>query len=88
MPVALIFLFGIANFAIHKAVLESGHPLIAKMPQMFGMLGGRFSLILEFLTLLGALSLANGGGAGWAWAYGFYSTFNAFSAWLILTRRL
>ena len=27
------FLLGIVNFAVHQAVLESGHPLLGRMPQ-------------------------------------------------------
>ena len=55
MGVILIFLLGIANFAVHKAVLESRHPLLGQVPMFFHLLGGRFSLIVEFLMLLGAL---------------------------------
>jgi hypothetical protein len=42
MPgVLAIFVLGIANFAMHKAVLESGHPLVGRMPWFVHMLGGR-----------------------------------------------
>ena len=35
MPlVVMIFVLGIANFAMHKAVLESGHPLVGQMPAL------------------------------------------------------
>ena len=83
----LTFLLGIGNFAMHKAVLESRHPMLAQMPWM-GMLGGRFSRALEFLLLLGALLLAATGHPGWGWAYLAYSALNALSAWLILSRRI
>ena len=55
------FLLGIANFALHKAVLESGHPLLGRMPFM-NMLGPRASLAAEFLVLLGAMLLTVGVG--------------------------
>jgi hypothetical protein len=83
----LIFLLGIANFALHKAVLESGHPLLGRMPFM-NVLGPRASLIAEFLVLLGAMLLVGSGSLLWGWAYFGYTTFNALAAWLILSRRV
>ena len=67
MAVILTFLLGIANFAMHKAVLESRHPMLAQMP-WFEMLGGRFSFGLEFLLLVGAMLLAATGHSSWGWA--------------------
>jgi heme/copper-type cytochrome/quinol oxidase subunit 3 len=86
---ALIFTFvlGIANFALHKAVLESGHPLLGRMPFM-NMLGPRASLAAEFVVLLGALLLVSSGNPAWAWAYLGYTAVNGIAAWLILTRRV
>ena len=81
------FLLGIANFALHKAVLESGHPLLGRMSFM-NMLGPRASLAAEFLVLLGAMLLVGNGTVLWAWAYFGYTAFNALAAWLILTRRV
>jgi hypothetical protein len=89
MPgVLAIFVLGIANFAMHKAVLESGHPLVGRMPWFVHMLGGRATLAAEFLILLGALLMVATGLAGWGWAYLGYTALNAFAAWLILTRRV
>jgi len=88
MAILFIFLFGIANFALHKAVLESRHPVLMQAPWLFRPLGGRFSLLLEFFMLLGSLLLAAEGAAGWAWAYGLYSLLNALSAWMILSGRI
>jgi hypothetical protein len=85
--IVLTLLLGIGNFAAHKAVLESRHPLLAQMPWMV-MLGGRFSLALEFLLLVGALLLMASGHPGWAWGYFAYTALNAVSAWLILSRRV
>ena len=58
LAVLVIFLLGIGNFAMHKAVLESGHPLLGKMPWFIHMLGGRITLVTEFLLLLAAMLLA------------------------------
>lgn len=88
MAILLTFLFGIGNFALHKAVLESGHPMLRQLPWMSNMRGGRFSLGLEFMVLLGAMLLVGQGATGWAWGYAAYSLLNGFSAWLILTHRL
>lgn len=85
---ALTFLLGIGNFALHRAVLNSRHPLLAQVPWLFGPLGGRFSLLVEFVMLLGAMLMVAGGSAGWAWFYAAYSALNASSAWLILTGRI
>jgi hypothetical protein len=86
MGILTIFLFGVVNFALHKAVLESRHPVLGQMPWLL-MLGGRFGLIIEFLMLLGAMLLVAQGSTGWAWAYAGYSLVNGLSAWLILSHR-
>lgn len=88
MAIALIFLLGIGNFALHKAVLESGHPLLGRMPWFVHMLGGRITMATEFLVLLAALLLVANGWPGLAWAYVIYTGLNALAAWLILTDRL
>jgi hypothetical protein len=84
----VIFVLGIGNFAMHKAVLESGHPLLGRMPWFVHMLGGRITLVTEFLVLLAAMLLVWEGWPVLVWAYLAYSLLNAFSAWLILTNRL
>lgn len=88
MALFLTFLLGIANFGLHKAVLESHHPLLGAMPQVLRGLGGRASLLVEFAVLLGSLLLVAGGSAVWALVYAGYTTFNAGSAWLILSGRV
>lgn len=88
MAIVVIFLLGIGNFTLHKAVMESGHPLLGRLPWFYHALGGRFSLGVEFLMLLAALLFAAQGLFGAAVAYIVYSMLNSFSAWLILTDRL
>jgi hypothetical protein len=83
-----VFLLGIGNFTLHRAVLRSGHPALAHMAWLVEGLGGRASLVLEFALLLAALLLAAGGHPGWAWVYLGYSLLNALAAWLILSRRM
>ena len=88
MALILIFLLGIGNFTVHKAVLESRHPLLGQVPWFFHLLGGRFSMMVEFAMLLGALLMVQGGSPNWAWFYAGYSAINCLSAWLILTGRV
>lgn len=88
MVIAFLFLLGVANFAMHRAVLESGHPLLGRMPWFVHLLGGRFSLLVEFIMLLGAMLMVAEGSAAWLWGYVAYSAINAVSAWLILDRRI
>jgi hypothetical protein len=88
MGLILTLLLGIGNFAVHKAVLESRHPLMDQMPWFFHLLGGRFSLAVEFVMLLGALLLVNQGATVWVLFYAGYSLVNMGAAWLILTGRV
>ena len=88
MALLLAFLLGIGNFAAHRAVLDSGHPMLARAPWFFHMLGGRFSLGLEFAMLLGAMLMIGQGSASWALFYALYSVVNLGAAWLIVTRRI
>lgn len=87
MAIVIVFVLGIANFAAHRAVLESGHPLVDAMPRAFQSLGGRMSLVAEFAMLLGAMWMAAAGSSGWALAYLGYSALNGLAAWLILSGR-
>ena len=88
MALVFIFVLGIGNFALHKAVLESGHPLLGQLPWFVHMLGGRITLATEFLVLLAALLLAANGWPGLSWAYFAYTCPHAVAAWLILTDRV
>ena len=85
--VVLTFVLGVGNFAMHKAVLESRHPMLAQMP-WFGMLGGRLSMGIEFIVLVGALLLTVSGHPGWGLGYLAYSLLNGLAGWLIVTRRV
>jgi hypothetical protein len=86
--IIFVFLLGIGNFTLHRAVLSSGHPALAQMAWLVKGLGGRASFLLELALLFAALLLAAGGHPGWAGAYFVYSALNALAAWLILTRRM
>ncbi len=88
MLLTIVFFLGVFNFAAHKAVLESGHPMLAHVPWFFQPLGGRLSLIVEFVMLLGAMVMVAAGSLGWAWTYLVYTALNGLSAWLIHTGRV
>lgn len=88
MLLAVLFCLGIANFALHKAVIESGHPAIETLPEVLRKNGGRLSLSFEFAVILAAMLLATHGWPGIAWLYSAYSLFNGVAAWLILGRRI
>lgn len=88
MEVALIFVLGIANFAMHRAVLESGHPLLDQLPGSRRGGGRRMTLFFEFGILLAAMLLTANGWPTLAWAYLLYSGLNALTAWMILTGRV
>lgn len=88
MTVILTFLLGMGNFALHRAVLESGHPMVREMPAG-GLRKARYaSLALEFVLLCGALYAAERGYLAWLLAYLGYSLFNGFAAWLLIKGRL
>jgi len=87
-PVLVIFCLGVGNFALHQAVLESGHPLIGQIPRSVHWLGRRLTLVAEFIVLLTAMLLTANGWPALAWAYAAYSALNALAAWLILTGRV
>ncbi|OJW70812.1 MAG: hypothetical protein BGO57_16025 [Sphingomonadales bacterium 63-6] len=87
MAILFTFLLGIGNFALHKAVLESRHPVIGMLPRFMVTSGGRASLLVEFGVLLAVLLLVANGHPGWSWGYFAYTVSNAAAAWLILSNR-
>lgn len=88
MAVLIIFVLGVGNFAMHRAVLASGHPMLQEMPLFVRRQGGRVGLVAEFLLLLAAFLLSHYVSPQWAWAYLGYTLLNGLGAWLILNRRV
>ncbi len=88
LPITFMFLLGIGNFALHRAVLGSGHPLLGQMPNFVEMLGGRLTLVAEFLVLLTAMLLVAHGWSALVWVYAGYTALNGVSAWMILSGRI
>lgn len=87
MGLVLLFLLGIGNFALHRAVLERSqvvrhtgllrHPLI-----------GWATLGVEFAILVWVMLMQIEGGATVVWGYAFYSAINLGSAWILLFGRM
>ncbi len=80
------FFLGIGNFALHKAVIESGHPFVEDSKLYFGRHFGRHgSYWLEFAVLAGAMILSHGGTTWATLAYMAYTAVNAVAAWMLLS---
>ncbi|MEE9434655.1 MAG: hypothetical protein V3V15_10500 [Sphingorhabdus sp.] len=91
MPIAVItcFLLGIANFAMHKAVIDSNHPFVEDTKLYFGRYFGKSgSYVFEFALLLGALVFASLGSMLIVFFYVIYSGLNMLAAWLLLSGRV
>lgn len=83
------FLMGIGNFAMHRAVAESGHPFIEDTKLYFGPYFGRnTSYALEFAVLLAAMLLAQAGSLLVFLAYFAYTALNILATWLLLSGRV
>jgi len=87
MTLIIIFLLGIGNFALHRAVLESRHPKLSEVGWLSDRFGRRAMFGVEFMVLLAAMLMAANGWTFPVWGYLAYSLLNALAAWLILTRR-
>ena len=88
MVIICVFLLGVGNFTLHRAVLSSRHPALVELVWLVRGFGGPASYVLEFALLFVALLLAAGGHPGWVGAYFAYSALNALAAWLILSGRM
>ncbi|WP_284123920.1 hypothetical protein [Parerythrobacter aestuarii] len=88
MPLILLFVLGIANFALHRAVLASNHPVIRDSAWFTKALGGKATLLTEFVVLLAAMLAAANGYGSIVWVYAGYTLLNGLAAWLILSRRV
>lgn len=88
VAVIIIFVLGIGNFTMHRAVMESGHPLLRAWASVAHPMARRIALGTEFLVLLLALTLASNGWPGFAYAYGIYTACNGLASWLMLSGRV
>lgn len=89
MAIILIFLMGIANFAVHRATMESRHPMMAQMRESLGRLArGPGSYALEFVILLSALGFAAMDSMIALPAYAVYTAMNGVAVWAILSGKI
>jgi uncharacterized membrane protein YecN with MAPEG domain len=89
MVLIICFLLGIVNFALHRAVVESGHPFVEDTKKYFGRFFGSYSsYIIEFIILIGVLLLASSGPWIVALVYFCYSVINILAAWMLLTEQI
>lgn len=87
MGLIFTFIFGIINFACHKAVMESGHPFVEDTKLYFGQHFGKYSgYILEFIILLAALTYNNS--VIFNIIYALYSGLNIMTAYLLINRKI
>lgn len=86
MLLVFCFLLGIGNFAMHKAVTESGHPYVEDTKRYFGRyLGPYGSYAIELALLIGALWFANEGSILVTLIYAAYTGMNGVATWLLLS---
>ena len=88
MYIFIIFLCGIANFAMHKAMLESNHPIMAEARGSFRKLLGPYgSYILEFFMLTAAMIFANMGMLSAVIFYFVYTLANCAAAGVLFSNK-
>ena len=88
MATVLIFLLGVGNFALHRAVTAAHRPLFAAIaPDVLSTIRAA-SMGLEFALLCGALYAAETALEPWLWAYAGYSLFNIVAAWALIAGKL
>ncbi len=88
MAIIIIFVLGVGNFALHRAVMESGHTMARQIRFFAGGNGRRVAMALEFAVLAAALLLAANGWTGVVVGYLIYTLLNGVSGWLILSGRV
>ena len=84
VAVIAIFCAGIANFAMHRAFMESDDPMVQAMIRPFvERVGPWTSYGFEFILLLGALMLADRNWFAGLLLYGLYTMVNAMAfSWI------
>jgi hypothetical protein len=88
MLLTICFLLGIANFYMHKAVAESGHPYVEETKRYFRRhIGPYGSYALELALLIGALWLANTGALAVSLLYAAYTAINGVASWVLLSNK-
>ena len=88
MLLIVCFVMGVANFAMHKAVSESGHPFVEETKLYFSPQFSPYgSYAIELVLLIGALWFAHEGSLPVSLTYSVYTGINAVTTWLLLSGR-
>lgn len=88
MALFVVFLLGVANFAMHSAVLARGRAVLDRLPPLMRTLSGGASLLIELVLLTISMAMVSRGESGWLLGYALYSGGNALGAWMVLSGRL
>jgi Mn2+/Fe2+ NRAMP family transporter len=85
----LCFILGIANFSLHKAAIESGHPFVEDTKKYFGTHFGPYgSYAIEFVILIAAMLSAGWGSNILPICYLVYTICNGIAVWVLLNNKL
>lgn len=77
LTLILLFLMGIANFAAHRGMLESGHPLVEEATRSLRSTFGRnATYVLEYILLVTAMMFHASHPILPVLLYGLYTMFN------------
>ena len=88
MLLTICFLLGIANFSMHTAVAESGHPFVEETKRYFSRYFGPYgSYAIELALLIGAMWLANAQSLAVSLLYAAYTAINGVATWLLLSNK-
>ena len=86
MLLVICFFMGIANFAMHKAVAEAGHPFVEDTKRYFGKHFSPYgSYAIELVLLIGAMLFAQEKAVLVALVYIAYTGMNGVATWLLLS---
>nr|WP_315458737.1 hypothetical protein [uncultured Sphingorhabdus sp.] len=86
MLLIFCFIMGVANFAMHKTVAESGHPFVEDTKRYFGAHFSPYgSYAIELALLIGALWFANEGSMAVSLTYWVYTGINGIATRLLLS---
>ncbi len=88
LTLIVCFILGVANFCMHKAVAESGHPFVEESKRYFSRHFGPYgSYAIELALLIGAMWLANAGSLAVSLLYAAYTAVNGVATWMLLSNK-
>lgn len=85
---AILFVLGMANFAMHQAIVESRAAQVPGLAFLTSCAARLMALLVELALLIAAMGLASAGWTGSVVVYAIYTCLNGLAAWLIATGRI